>query len=308
MLFRAPGGGAARTICYQPPMTEPSRSQSRHLLALAAAAALVMLIAGFFLGRATTSAPEVPPAPTRITVPAPKVEPSPVPQVQPVLGRPALLAAATRAADLFAGGGNPVELRQLVGQRFEIALPFGCTGPSDPAAAPMSWRYDEEAEALRVRVVPVQWPLADWIAQEQQDQMEALEGFWIDRPWTSSGDCPSIAAEASQPPDRTLALAQLFTASGSRAARRKDDAFSAVVSMKREELDLSRGLRLRLLGRIAASPDGNPALCRTSSAAERPVCLLLVSLDEVAVINPMGDVVIARWDVARVSPSNGRLS
>lgn len=51
----------------------------------------------------------------------------------------------------------------------------------------MRWRYDEAAGALRIHVAPATWSTAEW--SRDSATLEAMEGFWIERPWSSAETC-----------------------------------------------------------------------------------------------------------------------
>ncbi|MGA9582412.1 MAG: hypothetical protein WBR13_10640 [Allosphingosinicella sp.] len=288
-------------------MEEPSPRSSRLALAGALAAAIAVGGAGFLLGRA---AQERPPAPV-----APPVAPPPTPEPEPVLSglldRADLLALAAEAADAAAAGRDPgPEVARADGRRFELRLPFGCAGPAaGDSAAPMRWRYDSKAEALRISVDPVAWTANDWWPADSANGVEAIEGFWVDRPWTSSEACPEAgdppaeagAAEASEPAaptERTLALGQLFFAESGRGGRRNGKPYQAVVRVAGDQLDSSAGFRLRIAGRIARAGDVGPVRCRRPTGpARRPTCLVSVVMDEVTVENAANGETLATWSV-----------
>lgn len=290
-------------------MEEPSPRSSRLALAGGLLAAIVVGGGGFLLGRATdertpaaVAAPEPAPAP----VPLPEKPADPV--SSGVLGRADLIALVAAAADAAAAGRDPgPEIAQADGRRFELRLPFGCTGPAaDGSAAPMGWRYDSKEQALRVAIDPVAWPAQDWWPSESQPRVEAIEGFWLERPWTSSEACPAggdrSAAPGTEPvtlPGQTLAIGQIFFAQGGRGSRRDGKPFEAVVRVPEDRLDSSRGFRLRISGRIARAGNAGPVLCRQPGGPEqRPACLVSVVMDEVAVENPAGGSTLATWSLA----------
>lgn len=273
------------------------------MLAGGALAALALAAGGFLLGRATLGDP--PPAPAPSGPPLAKVEAPPPPVVEPVLGRADLIRAAAAAADSFTAG-RPAGAGNLVGRRFELRLPFGCAGPQ-PDDAPLRWRYDDDAEVLRLHAEPAQFSVEEWLGPEAREGIEAVEGFWIERPWTSSEDCPAPVAAASPEteseateaaPAPTLGIAQIFTAQGSRQGRRNGQAYEAVVRKSADAIDVTRGLRLRLSGRIAAAAAPRPILCRAADPAHAPRCLILAELSEVAIENPANGETLAQWDVS----------
>lgn len=294
---------AAAAIAYQAAMEEPSPRSSRLALAGALLAAIAVGGAGFLLGRAAS---ERPPAPVAPPVAAPAPAPPPEPVLSGLLGRADLIALAAEAADAAAAGREPgPDIARADGRRFELRLPFGCTGPAGgDAAAPMRWRYDSKAEALRISVDPVAWTATDWWPADSANGVEAIEGFWVARPWTSSEACPeegdplAAAGEPETPPGRTLAVGQLFSAGGGRGGRRNGKPYQAVVRIAEDQLDASAGFRLRISGRIARAGDVGPVHCRQPAGPEqRPVCLVIVVMDEVAVENPASGETLATWSL-----------
>lgn len=294
-------------------MKEPSLHSSRVALAIGVAAVILVGGGGFLLGRVTT---ERPPA---IVTPAPVAKPTPAPEPEPatrgVLGRADLIALATLAADATASGREPAaELADADGRRFEIRLPFGCDGPAgENSNAAMRWRYDAEEEALRFHVAPFIWTAEDWWREGAPDGIEAIEGFWITRPWTSSEGCPTggdrpvaTGAEPVTLPGQTLALGQVFFSEGARGGRRGDQPYQSVIRMAEDELDGSAGFRLRLSGRIARMAGAGTVRCRQPAGPEqRPICLIGMALDEVAIENPANGETLATWSVAqRAAPES----
>jgi hypothetical protein len=290
--------GAFVSICYQSSMTEPSQRSSRIALAAGIAAALAMAIVGFVLGRSTTPPPLPPPH-----VVAPRSDPPPrLPVLTQPLGRGELLAAVVAASDAYAAGraGVPANA-ELVGRRFEIRIPFGCYGPSpDGGGAPIRWSYDGEARALRISVSPEDWTEVPWVKAMGSGRMEAVEGFWLPRPWSSADACPPPEARMAVPPifpapRQTVGLAQFFETGGSRVPQRGGKPYRTVEKVAPDALRAEEGFRLVLSGRIAALPDGQPVGCHGDSAELRPVCLVAVEFDRVAIENPLSGELVAEW-------------
>lgn len=291
-------------------MTEPSRASSRRALAGGVAVAIALAGAGFIVGRNAGPGPDAPaPSPTPSMTPSPTPSP-PAPVVTPSLDRAAVLTAVRAAADAFASGRSPPsEVTALDGRRFELRLPFGCRGPA-PADSPLGWRYDEENGALRVSASPSPFDPAAWLGAGA-DGVDLIEGFWVERPWTSSEACPVIPSDApdgAPPHERTLALAQIHGTGESRVGRREGDAFQAVEKVAPDALRLDQGLRLRLTGRVVSAPGGRgPVICRSPTpSGGRPVCLLSVALDEVAIENPVPASTLATWAVSSAGGEEGR--
>jgi hypothetical protein len=280
---------------------EPTPRHSRQLIAASLVAALIVGTGGFLLGREAVSPPEppagVPPSPP--SSPSPAAEP-----VTAKLSRADLLALADAAAD-SATSNSPIspDYATMAGKRFDIALPFGCNGPSPDGAKPMlGWRYDADASALRIRVAPVSWPVAEWF-RVPPPGLTALEGFWVARPWTSRETCAAVTATAVPPgaeaitlSGQTLGLAQLVMAGSARQLARAEEPYEAVLRVAAEKLRLGSGLRLRLRGRLESFPGGGSTRCiQPGGSEQRPLCLVAVSFDELTVENPVTGETLATW-------------
>lgn len=285
-------------------MEEPSPRSSRLALAGALVAAIAVGGAGFLLGRSTSERPPAAVAPP-VALPVPK--PAPEPVGSGVLGRADLIALVAAAADAAAAGRDPgPEIAQADGRRFELRLPFGCSGPAgEDGAGAMGWRYDSKAQALRIQVDPNIWTAQDWWPADAASGIEAIEGFWVERSWTSSEACPEggerTAAAGSEPvtlPGQTLALGQIFLAESGRGGRRDGKPYETVVPVAEDQLDTSRGFRLRISGRVARAGNVGLVRCRQPAGPEqRPICLVSVVMDEVAVENSASDAVLATWSL-----------
>ncbi len=283
-------------------MKEPSPRASRLALAAGIVAVAVVGGGGFLLGQRSIAD-----QPTRVAQPltvAPAPKPTPIASPPEVLGRTELLSLAADAADATArGAAIPASVRDAVGKPFALALPFGCEGSAEAdSTAPMRWRYDEAAGALRLHVTPATWSPDEWFTAGTPSQTETIEGFWLPRPWTSSDACPvarSTLAPAGAEPitlaGQTLALGQLFGADGARQGRRDGKAYQSVLKMARAEFDGRRGLSLRLTGRLAGGSTGVTTCRQPGGADQRPVCLLLISLEEIAIADPMSAKVLTTW-------------
>jgi hypothetical protein len=287
-------------------MKEPSPHNSRIALAGALAAIIVVGGGGFLLGRGTTERAPAVVAPAPVATPAPAPEPE---TERGVLGRADLIALASAAGDAAASGGDAAaEIDAADGRRFEIRLPFGCDGPaSEDSSAAMRWTYDADDRALRVQASPVAWTPDQWWRADAPAGVDTIEGFWIMRPWTASEACPrgndrtaATGLEAVMLPGQTLALGQVFAAEGSRDAVRDGKPYQAVVRVAEDRLDTSQGFRLRVSGRITRIAGGGPVRCQQPAGPEqRPICLIGMVLDEVAIENPASDETLATWSVAQ---------
>lgn len=305
-------------ICYRLIMREPSLRTSRLAMAGALVAAAAVGGAGFYLGRTTSSDAD------RVAQSAPTPTPAPLPAVSDViadrvLDRADLIELAAAAADAAASDAPlPAEVRDSVDRRFEVAVPFGCSGAADAESeAPLRWRYDSEAETLRLHVAVTRWEAGDWSLEPLGDS-EAIEGFWIARPWSSSGECPQRAASPSpvvspQPADgeppaaanssptpvQTLAIAQFLGADVRREVLREGRPFQSVQRIPRADFAAPRGFRLLLSGRIEEVPGAQgPVHCvQPGGFEQRPRCIVAVTLDEVRIENPVDGTVLASWPI-----------
>ncbi|WP_076073070.1 hypothetical protein [Sphingomonas montana] len=285
-------------------MREPSPRASRLVITAGIVAVAIVGGGGFLLGQRATN--------TRPVAAVPAPVPAVVrPAVQPeqdagrTLGRADLIALAASAADATAQAtAMPATVRGMIGRSFTIALPFGCAGPATEGSdAAMRWTYDAADGVLRIHVAPLAWSPADWWSGEAPAGVEALEGFWIARPWTSSETCPAardpVAPMGAEPvtlPGQTLAIGQIFDRESGRQGRREGSPYTAVLRVTADAVQPGKGFRVRLTGRIVAAPDGDPVVCQQAGGAEqRPVCLVATSLDEITIENGTTGATLATW-------------
>ena len=244
-----------------------------------------------------------PAAPPSKPAAAPAAVPASAP-LNPVLDRRALLSAVGQAAAEYAAGGAPAATGPLVGRQFDIRLAFGCEGaeapPADGARDGLArWSWGPDRETIRLSLTPGDWARSALIAG--QDQWEAVEGFWVARPWMTADGCPSLQADplasgpvAPSPP--TVGLAAVFKTGGSRLGRRNGRAYAHTIRQAGDAplIALDAGYRVRLQGRVAAFPDGRAIRCRAANPNQRPVCVAAVQLDRVAFETPTGDT-LSEW-------------
>jgi hypothetical protein len=292
-------------------MHEPSPRTSRLVVAGSAAAVVLLGGGGFLLGRSTAPSPApavASPLPAPVAVPA--IAETPAPRI---LSRADIIAIGNAAADATSSGTKmPERAGAAEGSKFEIGLPFGCNGPAvEDSREPFQWRYDTKSSSLRVSVTPAAFDPQEWLGGPSDvgsvapagAREEAIEGFWIPRPWSSRETCESGSAPAAPLgidavtiPGQTLGLAQIFTEEDSRNARRGGKPYESVRRIDEGDLRIDQGLRVRLRGRIARFPDGSTVRCRQPAGKEqRPVCLVAVTFDDVAIENPSTQETIATW-------------
>lgn len=247
-----------------------------------------------------------------------------VPVPEPAIDRASLLAAVAEAASTTAGGGElPEALRQLDGRQFEFRIRFGCRGPANDLADQwLGWSFDPEERTLRVRAKPtisMDEPLISGIAGEQ---FEAVEGFWIPRPWLLQPVCPvgaavrpaeaAPAAEApsaqsdgpNSEPERVedpvpaaprIGIAQFFTSTDARTQRRDTRPYQAVKTLPEGAPISSQGFNLVLSGRLRALPGRGVIACTARNAQSPPECIVSAEFDRVWMERPADGEVLAEW-------------
>lgn len=236
-----------------------------------------------------------------------------VPEVAPVqpteamplapVGRVDLIAAFARAGDATAAGqALPDANRQLVGRTFSLKLPFGCNGEASkerPAWA--GWALDRNRQALKLSAAPARWTDAAWVKSIASDMAhEAVEGFWIERPWTSSEECPAanVASDtglAASNERQTMGIAQFFAPDSSRTFQRGSRAYAHTIRVRDPSEVEGRSYRFAVSGRVTGFPDGQPIHCVQDSPDRRPVCLMAVELARVSFEDPRDGSVLVEW-------------
>ncbi|MGE3301901.1 MAG: hypothetical protein AB7M12_02170, partial [Hyphomonadaceae bacterium] len=161
------------------------------------------------------------------------------------LNRRSLLSTLDDVTSAYvAGQPYPESAAQLANARFSVRMPFACAGDSAPSA--VSVNDDKARNALRVSVSPVQFEPKDalWSLLLDKEQIEHAEGFWLERPWLRSSDCP-VLPSIGDGKERTFAIVQAYTSGGSRVLRGGQRGFEAV----RKNSDAMRrdGAGVRLL-------------------------------------------------------------
>jgi hypothetical protein len=266
-------------------------------LPVVAAAAIGLLLSS--CGK--SDEPAAPPAPG----PTHPVDTGPgVPPLNPALDRRALLSAVARAASNYAAGVRVTEADPLVGRQFDIRLAFGCEGPQVSGAEGGGlgrWSWSDDHQSIQLSLTPGDWTRSALIAGAGQDQWEAVEGFWVARPWTDAEGCPTVggdplASGPATPSPQTVGLAAVFKAGGSRISRRNGRAYVHSIRKAGDAplIPLNAGYRVRLQGRVATFPSGQAIRCRAASPDQRPVCVAAVQLDRVAFETAAGET-LSEW-------------
>lgn len=257
-----------------------------------------------------------------------------LPIVDPPINREGLLLAVARAASAAAlGSDDAAEQRKLDGRRFEVRIRFGC-GSVDKAPetnGPFSVRFDEKSRTLRISASPDlgidDAPVAA-LAREtpegpsgntQRPGIEAVEGFWIERPWLLADGCPAIRSQGQDPmemrpePAKTgdepatagpasvpsagqrVGLAEFFTSADSRTGRRDRRAYELTKVLGEDEQASAQGYNIVLSGRLRAQPVGRVISCPLVADHEPPRCVVSAEFDRVLIERPDSKEILANW-------------
>lgn len=233
------------------------------------------------------------------------------------MDREALLLAAAHAASAAAAGTNDMAAqRTLEGKRFDVRIRFGCpmAGPvaPNPNEGPFNVRFDEKARTLRVRASPdltLDDPQAAAIAG---GKAEAVEGFWMYRPWLLEARCPVVpkpagleadapafpsesGKESPEPAGVRVGLAQFYTEEDARTGRRDGRPFEATKVLEADQKPSVQGYDLVLSGRLAPAPGGKIVNCRVESASAPPDCIVSADIERVRIERPGTNELVAEW-------------
>lgn len=229
------------------------------------------------------------------------------------LDRAAFLGAISRAGSAYATGVAPTGADPLVGRTFAIRLPFGCGRPApaapvdseassaDAGLPSLTWGPDNKT--LVLSLTPGDWSdTALIVGSGAADRWEAVEGFWVTRPWLGSESCPKIARDplmggGAQAASQTVGLASVHETDSSRLGRRDGQAYRFTLRGEdgRAPVPSPMGYRVVLEGRFSSFPDGQAIRCRAASIDQRPVCIASVQLDRVAFEDGSSSTVLSEW-------------
>ena len=239
--------------------------------------------------------------------------------VEPPFNRARLLLTVARAASAHSAGmTDPGVQRSLDGKQFELRLRFGCDGPG-PGNGGYGWSLDPDGRTLRLRAAPTLSLDDDVVSSVAGDQVEAVEGFWLPRPWLLQAACPGgrpIAPPAGSPGDpakprddqaeaslqgdpavQRIGIAQFFTADDARTRRRMNRPFEAVKLLGEGERAGLTGFDLVLSGRLRARGDGRVITCAGAGLDRPPDCIVSAAIDRVWIERPEDKAVMAEWTV-----------
>ena len=100
---------------------------------------------------------------------------------------------------------------------------------------------------------------------------------------------------------KSLAIAQFLVPHASRGRLRGNAPFQVAIRIAPEKLQVSRGFRLRLRGRIEAVPGTESAArcVQPGGSQQRPICVVAAAIDEVAIENSATGETLATWTTGR---------
>lgn len=223
-----------------------------------------------------------------------------LPLPDPAMDRSAFLAAVAAAASAHTAGVDDRKAQAaLDGRRFAIRLRFGCGGPAETvSAAPLRWTANEDGNSFEIRATPDLSIDLKQFDDSQGETIEAVEGFWLERPWLTSDACPARSADAlaaAGSPPQLVGIAQYFTEQDSRVEQRSGRSYVSVEKVASPEELPKDGLVLRLEGRLRTWPGGKVVICRGTGATLPPQCIAAIRLDRAAFERPGSGEVLAEW-------------
>jgi hypothetical protein len=239
-------------------------------------------------------------------------QPAPLPVAEPPLNREALLLAAMRAASAYAAGSSDSDVqRGLDGKRFEMRVRFGCPDVEPKDDAPYQSTYDPVERRLTLRAAPDVSSDDPSLVGIADDQVEALEGFWVRRPWLLTAACPVLPTTAGgdEPPTEPdakaperfrsrIAIAQFFTAADPRTRRRDERPYQYTTRLAEGEQPSPAGYDMVVSGRLRRLPNGRVVTCSGSAVDVAPTCVISVIVDHVSMSRGDTGVILAEWGAA----------
>lgn len=219
-----------------------------------------------------------------------------LPVVEPVIDRAAFLEAMAAAASAHTAGDEN-HPNTLADRRFAVRIRFGCAGPAEEGSTEsIRWTAAADAQSFRVRAEPdlVSTGLAPLTVTTLG--VEAIEGFWVPRPWLRSDACPAQPEEENiSQAAPTVGLAQYFTADDSRVRRRSGRAYESVVRISGSDELPKNGLTLLLEGRFRGWPNGRIIRCWGTGVSSPPSCVASVQMDRAVIERPDDNSSLVEW-------------
>ena len=226
-----------------------------------------------------------------------------------------MLQAVAIAASATALGQDDINAqRGLDGKRFDVRIRFGCT---TVVAAPFNVRFGEEDRTLRVRAAPDMTLKDPAVAPLSSQSIEAVEGFWLRKPWLLQDGCPVmsnpqrttetkpavsqtprvVTGNAARPAvySQRVGIAQFFTEADSRTSRREARPYDLSKVLAENEAPSPVGYNLVLSGRLRRLPDGRVISCRVADVDAPPECVVSAEFDRVRIENPGTRNILGEW-------------
>lgn len=241
-----------------------------------------------------------------------RAQPAPLPVAEPPLNREALLLAAMRAASAYAAGsGDSNVQRGLDGKRFEMRVRFGCPDEEPKGDAAYQATYDPVERRLTLSAAPDVRRDDPSLVGISDDQVEALEGFWVRRPWLLTAACPvpPITTGGDEPPAEPdakaseqlgsrIAIAQFFTAADPRTRRRDERPYRYTARLTEGEQPSAAGYDMVVSGRLRRLPNGRVVTCSAPAVDVAPTCIISVIVDHVSMSRVDTGAILAEWGAA----------
>lgn len=220
----------------------------------------------------------------------------------PLTRRDILIAAAAAASDHVAGVRDDERDRALNGRPFSFRIRYCPTDRPNPI---FRVSVDVSSGVFRAAAKPDINLSVPGISSLVPARIEAVEGFWIPRPWLLDAACPAPAQtpeiisddDPSAPPAKspllkpTVGIAEFFDNQSTRTLRRQGRAYEA--TQKTEPGVDGKPLDLVLEGRIK-DVDGTPILCAASGADTPPTCVVSVQVDRIR-LELAGGALLGEW-------------
>lgn len=232
------------------------------------------------------------------------------------LGRADILAAVAAAADeVSAGKSLPKSNLELANRSFELTMPIACEDGATGGWG--SWSFDPSTKVLRVNFSRQNWAAVPIFADLANGQpFETAEGFWIERPWTRSEQCPAPVGSTAKPetpekadpetaqaippvqaaPDNRLALVEYFSSDAPRKLLRGKRPYAYTAKLPKDTEPAPRAFRVRIEGRITAFGDGQPVHCVNRQTSQPPVCAVAVEFGKTTLVDAATGETLADWD------------
>jgi hypothetical protein len=240
-----------------------------------------------------------------------------LPLAEPPIDRERLLGAVAHAASAAALGEDDHKAQAaLDGRPIEIRIRFGCPGnPGEDRT--FKTTFDPDKRILSLRASPdltLDDPIASALAAVSA---EAVEGFWIPRPWLLAPGCPKAPPDESEAPPsegepgpeaetpapveepraaaQRVGIAQVFTTSDPRTRRRDHRPYQLTRALGPDELQPPDGFDLVLSGRLKTPGAGRVIACVATDPDKPPDCVVSAEFDRVRIERADNRTVLAEW-------------